>query len=175
MSNEENATETTTESANTAENVKESVESAKNVANNLLTSVLGLKESNPKVFYGAIAGVVILVLIMFMTGGGSDTQKVSGPVIKELTVGQRYVLKSVNSYDKSATVRLVSVPGSIEAYDVSEESDTNGVCQHIAQGTPVTLLELQNAYGKKNTYSKVQIEEGECKGNSGWALSIEVQ
>jgi len=155
------------------ENVKETVDSAKNIANNLLSSMLNLKEKNPKVFFGAVGGVVVLLILMMMSGGGSKT--VSGPVIKNLAVGQRYVLKSANAYDKDATVRLVSVPGTIAAYDDTEEADRSGACQHIPQGTAVSVLELQDAYGKKNAYAKVQIEEGECKGNSGWALSIDVQ
>ncbi len=170
MSNDENTTET----ASATDNVKESVESAKNAASGLMNTVLALKDSNPKVFYGAIAGAVVLLLAVSMAGGGGE-KKLTGPTIKDLVVGQRYVLKSVNAFDKNAKVRLVSVPGTIEAYDVVEEADTNGFCQHIEQGTPVTLLQLQDAYGKKNTFSKVQVEEGECKGNSGWALSIEVQ
>jgi hypothetical protein len=84
-------------------------------------------------------------------------------------------LKSANAYDKDATVRLVSVPGAIAAYDDTEAADRSGACQHIIQGTPVSVVELQDAYGKKNTYSKVQIEEGECKGSSGWVLSVDVQ
>ncbi|TAL51378.1 MAG: hypothetical protein EPN89_03645 [Methylovulum sp.] len=155
------------------ENAKETVDAAKNIANNLLSSMLNLKEKNPKVFFGVIGGVVALVVLMMMSGGGSKT--VTGPVIKNLSVGQRYVLKSANAYDKDATVRLVSVPGTIAAYDDTEEADRSGACQHMAQGTAVSVLELQDAYGKKNAYAKVQIEEGECKGNSGWALSIDVQ
>jgi hypothetical protein len=110
-----------------------------------------------------------------MMSGGSDSKQVSGPVIKDLAVGQRYVLKSANAYDPAAKVRLVAVPGAIAAYDDTEEADRSAVCQHIIQGTPATVLELQDAYGKKNAYAKVQVEEGECKGNSGWALSIDVQ
>ncbi|MDP2903613.1 MAG: hypothetical protein Q8N96_10995 [Methylovulum sp.] len=155
------------------ENAKEALDSAKNIANNLLSSVLSLKEKNPKVFFGAIGGVVVLLILIMTSGGGSKS--VSGPVIKNLAIGQRYVLKSANAYDKDATVRLVSVPGTIAAYDDTEEADRNGACQHMPQGTAVTVLELQEAYGKKNTYAKVQIEDGECKGNTGWALSVDVQ
>ena len=156
------------------ENAKQTVESTKSTVANLVSSMLSLKEKNPKVFFGAIGGVVVLIIIMMMSGGGGS-KKVSGPEIKNLAVGQRYVLKSANAYDPAATVRLVAVPGAIAAYDDTEEADRSGACQHMAQGTPVTVLELQDAYGKKNAYAKVQIEEGECKGNSGWALSIDVQ
>lgn len=148
-------------------------ESTKKIAGNIFSSLLVLKESNPKLFFGGIGALVLVFLIIMLAGG--DSGSVSKSVIKELQAGQRYVLKSANAYDASSTVRLVSVPGTIAAYDDSEEADRNGACQHMAQGTPVTALEFADAYGKKNSYVKVRIEEGECKGNEGWALSIDVQ
>jgi len=117
MSNEEN--EKQEESVKADEKVKESIDTAKNIAGNLATSFLALKETNPKVFFGSIGGVVILLLIM-MSGGDDSAPSVSGPAMKNLTVGQRYVLKSANAYDPGATVRLVSTPGAIAAYDDTE-------------------------------------------------------
>jgi hypothetical protein len=167
MSNEENVQQ--------EENVKQTVDSAKNTAGNLVSSFLSLKEKNPKVFFGAIGGVVVILLLMMTMGGDSSKPIVSGPALKDLAVGQRYVLKSANAYDPAATVRLVSTPGAIAAYDDTEEADRNGACQHIPQGTPVSVLEFADAYGKQKTYAKVRIEEGECKGNEAWALAIDVQ
>lgn len=157
------------------ENAKPAVDSTKNSVNKLVSSLLNVKEKNPKLFFGLIGGAVALLILIMMSGGGGNSKTVSGPVIKNLVVGQKYVLKSANAYDPNATVRLVSVPGSTAAYDDTEEADRTGACQHIVQGTPVSVLELQDAYGKKNVFAKVQIEEGECKGNTGWALSIDVQ
>lgn len=154
------------------ENTNQSIENTKEMVGNMTAKLLELKERNPKVFFGGI-GVGIVIIILLMSSGGSET--VSRSVIKNLAVGQSYQLKSANAYDKDATVRLVSVPGTIAAYDDTEETDRNGVCQHLAQGTPVTILELQDAYGKKNAYAKVEVTDGDCKGNSGWALSIDVQ
>ena len=154
------------------ENTNQSIENTKEMAGNVTAKLLELKEKKPKVFFGGI-GVGIVIIILLMSGGGSET--VSRSAIKNLAVGQSYQLKSANAYDKDATVRLVSVPGTIAAYDDTEEADRNGVCQHLAQGTPVTILELQDAYGKKNAYAKVEVTNGDCKGNSGWALSIDVQ
>lgn len=166
MSNEQNENQTV--------EATPAVEAPKSAVNNIMSTAMALKEKNPKVFFGAVGGVALLLIIMMMSGGGSS-KTVSGPVLKNLAVGQKYVLKSANAYDKDATIRLVSVPGTIAAYDDTEEADRNGACQHMPQGTPVSVLELQDAYGKKNAYAKVQIEDGECKGNSGWALSIDVQ
>jgi hypothetical protein len=174
MSNEENTQQE--ENVQQEDNVKQTVDSAKNTAGNLVSSFLSLKEKNPKVFFGAIGGVVVLLVLM-MTMGGDDASKptISGPALKDLVEGQRYVLKSANAYDPAATVRLVSTPGAIAAYDDTEEADRSGACQHIPQGTPVTVLGFSDAYGKQKAYAKVRIEEGECKGNEAWALAIDVQ
>ncbi|WP_027158214.1 hypothetical protein [Methylobacter luteus] len=174
MSNEENVNKTEENVNKIEENVNKSESSMKSVAGNLVSSILNLKEKNPKVFFGAIGGVVVL-LIIIMASGGDSSSSVSGPAIKNLVVGQKYVLKSPNTYDKAATIRLVAVPGTIAAYDDTEEDDRTGVCKHMPQGTPVTVTDLQDFSGKKNAFAKVQMLEGECQGKDGWVLSINVQ
>ena len=173
MSNEENAKQE--ENVQQEEKVKQTVDTAKNTVGNLVSSFLSLKEKNPKVFFGAIGGVAVLLVLMMTMGGDGSKPTISGPALKDLSVGQRYVLKSANAYDPSATVRLVSTPGAIAAYDDTEEADRSGACQHIPQGTPVSVLGFSDAYGKQKTYAKVRIEDGECKGNEAWALAIDVQ
>jgi hypothetical protein len=173
MSNEDNAKQE--ENIQQEEKVEQTVETAKNTVGNMLSSFLSLKEKNPKVFFGAIGGVAILLVLMMSMGGDGSKPTISGPALKNLAVGQRYVLKSANAYDPSATVRLVSTPGAIAAYDDTEEADRSGACQHIPQGTPVSVLDFADAYGKQKAYAKVRIEEGECKGNEAWALAIDVQ
>ncbi|WP_394753395.1 hypothetical protein [Crenothrix sp.] len=148
-------------------------DAAKNAGGNLMSSVMSLKENNPKLFFGLLAVVAIPLVVIMMSGGGSNT--VSGPKIKDLVSGQKYILKSSNSYDPSATVRLVAVPGALAAYDDSEESDRNGACQHLAQGTPVTALDFSAAYGQAKAFVKVQVDDGPCKGTTAWALGIDVQ
>ena len=110
-----------------------------------------------------------------MSGGDDSAPGVSGPAIKNLTVGQRYVLKSANAYDPGATVRLVSTPGAIAAYDDTEEADRSGACQHMPQGTPISVLGFADAFGKQKAYAKVKVEEGECKDSEAWALAIDIQ
>jgi len=173
MSNEENAKQE--ENVQQEEKVKQTVDTAKNTVGNLVSSFLSLKEKNPKVFFGAIGGVVVLLVLMMSMGGDGSKPTISGPALKDLAVGQRYVLKSANAYDPAATVRLVSTPGAIAAYDDTEEADRSGACQHIPQGTPVSVLGFSDAYGKQKTYVKVRVEAGECKGNEAWALAIDVQ
>ena len=161
------------ESAHKSEGVNASVESAKNAAGNLLATFLALKESNPKVFFGIIGGAVVLLLILFM-GGGSDN-KMPVHQAKAIVIGQNYVLKSANAYDPQATIRLVAVPGSMAAYDDTEEADREGSCKHIKEGTPVKVIQSQDAYGKKDVFVEVEMTSGECEGKRGWALAVNLQ
>lgn len=157
------------------ENAKKAVDSAKNIAGNLISKVLSLKEKNPKVFFGALGGIAILIIFSMMSGGGDNgaPSLPAGTTLKNLAIGQRYILKSANTYDPSATVRLVAAPGTLAAFDDTEEADRTGTCQHFPQGTPVKVLKLQEAIG--TDFAEVSIEEGECKGKTGWALAIDVQ
>ncbi|NOT11976.1 MAG: hypothetical protein HOP23_09115 [Methylococcaceae bacterium] len=156
------------------ENAKQAIESTQKFVGNTLSLLKDLKEKNPKVFFGGIGGIAVLLLIM-LASGGDNKPPLQGPAIKNLVIGQQYVLKSANSYDSASTVRLVSVPGALAAYDDSEEADRNGACQHMAQGTKVTALEFQDFAGKKNAFVKVKMLDGECKDNEGWALAIDIQ
>ena len=176
MSTEENTTqEEVVQQETVAATESVTTPAAASAGSGAFASFLNLKESNPKVFFGAIGGVILLLIIIISSGGDGNKPALSGPVIKNLAIGQQYTLKSANAYDAAATVRLVSTPGAIAAYDDTEEADRNGACQHIAQGTNVTVLEFADAYGKQKSYSKIRIEDGACKGNEGWALSIDIQ
>ncbi|MFI3155161.1 MAG: hypothetical protein QX199_03285 [Methylococcaceae bacterium] len=157
------------------ENAKKTVEAAKETAGKLLSAMMSLKEQNPKVFFGAIGGLVFLLLVMMMSGG--DPEIVSGPSAKNLVAGQRYVLKNPNTYEVQSPIQLVAVPGAIAAFDDSEDEEKGKVesCRRIAQGTAVSVVDFQDFAGKKNAFVKVQVEDGECKGNSGWVLAIDVQ
>lgn len=167
-----NETEETTVTEAAAAEVTEQV-AAENAAGNALANVLALRESNPKVFYGGLGGAVLLVLALLI-GGGSDAKLVAHQA-KPIVVGQSYVLKGANAYDPNATIRLVSVPGSMAAYDDTEENDREGSCKHIPEGTPVKLIQSQDAYGKKDVFAEVEMTSGECEGKRGWALSVNLQ
>lgn len=148
-------------------------EAAKNAAGNALNTLLALKESNPKVFYGGIGGVVVLLLVVMMSGGSDNRLPVHKST--DIVSGQNYVLKGANASDPAATIRLVSVPGSMAAYDDTEEADRVGGCKHMPQGTPVKAIQTQDAYGKKDVFVEVEMTSGECQGKRGWALAINVQ
>lgn len=166
MSNEENTTN--------VENPSSTEAAAKNKIGEILAGVMKLKESNPKVFFGAVGGVVLLIIIAAMSGGDKKPALPKN-MAKNIVVGQKYVIKSANSYDSNSTVRLVAVPGTIAAYDDSEEDDLKSPCKHITQGTPVIAKATQDAYGKKDAQIQVKILEGECKDFEGWVLSIDLE
>ena len=125
----------------------DAVETVSEGTENIASKVMALKESNPKVLYGAIGALAFVVLGLMMMGGGD---KPSLPVAKvmNLAIGQAYALKGVNTYDPNATVRLVAVPGSIAAYDDTEEKDRKGECKHMPQGTKVKISQIQEAFWK---------------------------
>ncbi len=157
------------------ENAKKSVEAAKEVAGKLFSSAMDLKEKSPKVFFGAIGGIVVLLLVIMMSGGDSGVLPKSSA--KNLAVGQRYVLKNPNTYEVESPIKLLAVPGSIAAYDDSEDEEKGKVesCRRITQGTAITIIGFQEAYGKKNAFVNVQVEDGDCKGTTGWVSAIDVQ
>ncbi|MGR9071906.1 MAG: hypothetical protein ACU833_02460 [Gammaproteobacteria bacterium] len=145
----------------------EAIESAKKIAGNFLSFAVNLKNSNPKVFYGGIAALVLIIMIL--SGGGSN--KVSGPAFKQVSVGQNFKLKSANAAGENSVIKLVSAPASMAAYDDTEESDRTG-CKTLPEGTPVKVIRLVDAYGKKDAFAEVEIQTGECQGRTGWTLSI---
>jgi len=170
MSNQENENQPVTEE----QKQPTDVQTKKTAVSHFLATLMKIKQDNPALFFGGV-GAFLVVGAWLLAMAGSDGGPVKQSAIKELKLGQRYVLKGANTYDALSTVRLVSVPGAIAAYDDSEESDRTRACQHMAQGTPVTALAFADAYGKKNSYVKVRIETGECKGNEAWALAIDVK
>ena len=156
----------------------ESIENAKNAAGNALSTILAIKESNPKVFFGGAGALVLIVLVLLMSGGDDSASKknLGGPTAKNLAIGQKYVLQNPNSFDKGATIRLVPVPGTIAAYDDAENEKAEGSeCKDIPQGTAVSVMNFEDAYGKKNAFAQIKIEDGKCKDKTGWVLSIDLQ
>ncbi|WP_198246489.1 hypothetical protein [methane-oxidizing endosymbiont of Gigantopelta aegis] len=160
-------TEATTETTAKASNP------AADTASNIVAKIMALKESNPKVFFGGI-GAVVLLIVIIMFSSGSNKQL---PTFKQtpIVLGNEYKLKGPNATAPEATIRLVAVPGSIAAFDDSEEDDRVGGCKHMPQGTRVKALQTQAAYGKKDAFVQVEILDGECKGKTGWTLGINLK
>lgn len=144
----------------------------KNISN-LLASTLGLKDSNPKVFFGGIVAIVALVLIVIISFGSSNN--LPHAVFKNLVVGQQYTLKGANSTDEKSTISMVAVPG-LAAFDDNEDDDSDRSCKQQPKGTLVKILDLQDFAGKKSAFAQVEIlTKGDCQGRKGWVFTIDIQ
>ena len=168
MSNDENANESVESADESTNKTTEKVNEASNAAGNVISKIMEIKESNPKVFYGGIGGLVVIILIMMMSGGNNKNLPVKK--MANLSIGQTYELKGVNTYDPAAKIRLVAVPGSMAAYDDTEAEDRKGACKQMPQGTKVKLLQVQEAFGSAK-FVEVEMIDGECAGKKGWAVS----
>jgi hypothetical protein len=180
MSNDENSNKT--EAENSEEKVESTTQKVENVAEetpaveeisedkeSAVSKAMAIKESNPKLFFGAIGAVVVVILGVMMMGGETKNYIPAAKQVN-LSIGQSYSLNGVNSHDPSATVRLVDVPGSIAAYGAPEEGGKKP-CQHLPEGTKVKLLQVQEAFGKATQFVQVEILNGECANKKGWAIS----
>jgi hypothetical protein len=157
-----------------SENSTPSVDEAKKTASNLVSTVMELKQSNPKVFFGGIAGIVVLLVLVMSIGGGSEPV-VPVTTLKDHVAGQNYVLRGVNSTVANGQVRIVQVPGSMAAYDDSEEDPKEAACNHLPAETQVKALAFQDFMGKKDAFINVEVLSGNCKGKKGWVLAVDVQ
>ncbi len=175
------------DNTNEAENLNQSVETiaetvqqtvatpAANAGDNMVAKLLELKDSNPKVFFGGIGAVAVIFLALVMSGGSDPKLPVHQS--KPISIGQNYVLKSPNTYDPNATIRMVSVPGSMAAYDDTEENDREGACKHLPQNSSVKLIQSQPDPSDKNLmWVEVEVlDAGECQGKRSWTSGINLQ
>ncbi len=157
-----------------SETSSSSADEGKKAANNFVTTALELKQSNPKLFFGGIGGAVVFLLLIIGISGGSN-EIIATDGIKNHVVGQNYVLRGANSSDAVGKIRVVQVPGSVAAFDDSEEDPKEQACNHIPAETQVKALGFQDFAGKKNAFVNIEILSGDCKGKRGWALAIDVQ
>jgi len=166
MSNE-NKTEETTEAVEetieqTTETIEQGVETVEKSSG--VASILALKDDKPAVFYGAIAGVVAVALLIL--GSGSDIKQHKRA---KLVIGQSYTVQSSNSTGKDAVTPIVKVPGSVTAYDRNDD-DSATVCL-AKDGTRAKVNNFADAFGKKDLFVEVSIESsGDCEGKTGWLL-----
>lgn len=154
------------------ESSRKYVKATLNIATNVVSRLMALKESNSKVFFGAMGSLVVVVILIVMMGGSSE-KKLPSHVKTNITVGQTYELRSANTYEKTSKVKLVSVPGSLGAYDDTEAQDRNADCMLLPQGTKVKAMQL--TYYKTVLFVQVEKLSGECTGRKGWLISTNLK
>ncbi|MCK5897610.1 MAG: hypothetical protein KAG06_00895 [Methylococcales bacterium] len=176
MSNSEETENKTTEKPEITEKPEATTATASvDQANKLLDNAMGLKESNPKVFFGAIAALAVVVLIVIMMSSGSKNT-VPHTTLKTLTIGQQYSLKGANSLGGNGSISMVANPDTVSAFDDSQEKGVKSPCKQQPEGTVVKVLDLTDYVGKKNSIAQIEIlSDGECKGRKGWTLVVDIQ
>ena len=137
------------------------------VAKELIAKFLALRESKPKVFYGAIGGVVLL--FMFMSSSGGNPELISERVDENLVIGQTYTLKNPNAAGGEAMTSIVKEPCLLTGYDRTMNDDLY-VCL-APSGTKVEILQLVEAHGVANLCARVNVQSGSCQGKEGWTLT----
>ncbi|SMG62888.1 conserved hypothetical protein [methanotrophic bacterial endosymbiont of Bathymodiolus sp.] len=153
------------------EDVKETVEQAidavEDAAEQAKPFLVNLKDENPKVFFGGIVAIVVVVAIFLFSGGSSKTQHVQ---MVDHAVGQTYTLQAPNALPGTA-LKILKIPGQMSSFD--NESSDDVVCS-APSGTSATIKSFQEAFGRKNLFAHIEIQQeaGDCRqGVKGWTLT----
>ncbi len=151
------------------EQIKDGVEDAVDAVEEAKPPLVKFKDEKPKLFYGAIAGIVVVLGVVFMSGGDEVKQHASQMTY---TVGQSYTLQAANALSDT-TIKILKVPGQMASFD--NESD---VTCSAPTGTPVLARSFQDAFGTKQLFVQVEIqqESGDCRqGVKGWTLKTNLK
>jgi len=158
---------------NSEETMQEAVEHVAEMAEEkieqALPPLMKLKEENPKAFFGGIAAIVVVLGVVFLSGGESTN---SSYTAKNYSVGGSYTLQPQNALIDTS-LKILKIPGQMAAFDRDEDV----VCK-APTGTPVTIASFQDAFGKKNLFAQVEIKQkaGDCRqGVKGWTLSTNLK
>jgi hypothetical protein len=125
----------------------------------IINTIAGLKESNPKAFYGGIAALLLLFVFNFVGSGPEDSKAMSTSMVQ----GDTYSLQSPNG----GQVLLMSMP----TFGSAQSGEDTNVCL-VDAGTKATLEEwtIVNFIH----YVKVKPQNEQCAGKSGWTSKIHI-
>lgn len=147
------------------ETVDEAVDAVEDAVDSAKPALMKLREDNPKVFYGGLAGIVVVLGFLMLSGGGSSSTTQHEQTA--ISLGQTYTLKAPNSVGESS-LKILKVPGSMASFDNPEDV----VC-NAPVGTPVIARDFKDAFGKKQLFVQVEIQQemADCRqGVKGWTL-----
>ncbi len=124
-------------------------------------NIMDFREENPKVFYGGIGTVVVVVLLfMVLTPAGTD---IEGP---KITIGNVYTIAAPNGGPANLTASPV-----FSSADYAGEDSVN-VCQ-VKPGTKGKVLESR--FVTYIDYVRLEILDGDCMGKKGWTSSVSLR
>ena len=146
------------------ETVEEAVDAVEDAVDNAKPALIKLKEENPKLFYGAIAGIIVVLAFVFLSGGSKTVKQHAQTAV---SLGQTYTLKAPNSVGETS-LKILKVPGSMASFDNPEDI----ICT-APVGTSVIARNFQDAFGKSQLFVQVEIQQeiADCRqGVKGWTL-----
>lgn len=120
-------------------------------------------KSNPKVLYVAGGAAVIVALLLMMSGGGGEQVK----MIASIAPGQTVTIANPNGGE----TQLNALPTLVSAAQ-TEEDEKQIVCR-VSPGTHATVLEERS--DGMLAFVRLQVKEGPCQGNSGWAPKVNIK
>ncbi len=147
------------------ETVEDAIDAVEDTVEKAKPPLMKLKEENPKLFYGGIAGVVAVLGLFFLSGDDNSPKQHSQTAI---SIGQTYTLKAPNNEFGGALLKILKVPGSMASFDNPEDV----VC-NAPSGTSVIAKKFQDAFGKKQLFVQVEVQQetDDCRqGAKGWTL-----
>lgn len=134
-------------------------------AKGITTVLTDLQKDKPAVFYGGIAGVVVVLwFIMSGSGGGNVEVKVN------VAPGQSVTLLNPNG-GKSL---IDEQPGN---FSLNAEDEKSFVC-YADGGTTATVKDetmIPTMGGQALPFVKVEITGGSCAGKSGWTAKTNIK
>jgi len=147
-----------------AEAVEEVVEAVEEAVESSVPPLMKLKQEKPAVFFGGIAGIVV-VLGLFALSGDDDSVRQHKQV--DVSVGNTYTLQAANALTETS-LKILKIPGQMSAFD----NDDDVTCS-APSGTQVTVKGFQDAFGVSQMFVQVEInqEVADCRqGVKGWTL-----
>ncbi len=135
--------------------------------NALMEKLTALRQEKPALFYGGIAGVLLVLFLVIKMFGGGGVEQLQVPAIQ---VGQTYKLVNPN-VTGGGDVLLFQAPGRMGATD-PEIREKEKVCV-VKAGTSAKVLEQSVVNYVK--YVKVEPVEGDCAGKQGWTSIVNLK
>lgn len=165
---EENLKESVAEAVEkVAEVVEETVEVVEEAVESSLPPLMKLKDEKPAVFFGGIAGI-LLVLVLFMFSGDDD-KAVRQFKQTAVSLGGTYTLRAPNALDgNDVSLKILKIPGQMSAFDNKDD-----VSCSAPVGTSVTVRGFQDAFGTSQMFVQIEVNQdiADCRqGVKGWTL-----
>ncbi len=146
---------------------EEETKAEESAPNALMERLAALRQEKPALFYGGIAGVLLVLFLVIKMIGGGGVDQLQVPAIQ---VGQTYKLVNPN-VTGGGDVLLFQAPGRMGATD-PEIREKEKVCVVKAE-TPAKVLEQSVVNYVK--YVKVEPQAGDCAGKQGWTSIVNLK